>query len=371
MNYIISANSDIGIKKSTNQDNLFVKVFNTPTGKMTLAVLCDGMGGLQKGEVASAVVIDAFNDWAINQLSVLSTAKIDKDVITEQWNDIVQQMNTRIMDYGKSIGINLGTTCVALLLTDYGYFVMNVGDSRIYEISDTLVQLTNDQTLVAREVSLGKLTPEQAEKDPRRSILLQCVGASKVVKPEFIFGDTIQDCVYMLCSDGFRHEITPEEIQSYFNPSQLVNTDVMEKNILTLIEENKSRLEQDNISVITIRTTSDDFVPDVPKTEKSSGQKMTQSTDFMNKSNDTCESDGNCKKKQKCRMAAFVISAVLAIVFFIASAFCYYSAQNNDNDIAAGNEIIQSEINTTEPIEEESSEVEVQSEQNDVFPVID
>lgn len=374
MNYIISANSDIGIKKSTNQDNLFVKVFNTSTGKMTLAVLCDGMGGLQKGEVASAVVIDAFNDWAINQLSVLSTAKIDKDVIAEQWNDIVQQMNTKIMDYGKSIGINLGTTCVALLLTDYGYFAMNVGDSRIYEISDTLVQLTNDQTLVAREVSLGKLTPEQAEKDPRRSILLQCVGASKVVKPEFIFGDTTQDCVYMLCSDGFRHEVTPEEILAYFNPSQLVNTESMKKNILTLIETNKARLEQDNISVITIRTTSDDFVPVcAARTEKSAGQKMVRSDDFMNVSDDKCETNGNCKKKQKCRMAAFVVSGILAILFFIASAFCYYSAQNNnkDNDIAVGKDTIQSEIDTTEQIEEESSEVESQSEQKNVFPVID
>ena len=61
MNYIISANTDIGIVKSTNQDSLSVKVINTSIGKMAFAILCDGMGGLEKGEVASASVIRAFD----------------------------------------------------------------------------------------------------------------------------------------------------------------------------------------------------------------------------------------------------------------------------------------------------------------------
>ena len=221
---------------------------------MAFSVLCDGMGGLQKGEVASAAVIDAFNNWAIKQLPALSVSPIDKDIIREQWNDIIQQMNVKIMNYGKQTGITLGTTCVTLLLTDYGYFAMNIGDSRIYEISDSLIQLTNDQTLIAREIALGNLSPEQAKTDPRRSILLQCIGASEVVVPEFLTGNTAQNSVYMLCSDGFRHEITPEEIYNYLNPSQLTDAEAMHRNSELLIETNKSRFEKDNISVVTIKT---------------------------------------------------------------------------------------------------------------------
>ena len=254
MNYIISANTDIGIKKSTNQDSLLVEIFNTPTGKMSFAVLCDGMGGLQKGEVASAAVIDAFNNWAIKQLPALSVAPLDANIIKEQWNDIVQQMNIKIMNYGKRSEITLGTTCVVLLLTDNGYFAMNVGDSRIYEISDSLLQLTHDQTLVAREVALGHITPEQAKTDPRRSVLLQCIGASNVVAPEFISGNVTPDCVYMLCSDGFRHEISTEEICHHLAPSKLIDEESMQIQSKLLIETNKSRNEKDNISVITIKT---------------------------------------------------------------------------------------------------------------------
>ena len=63
MDFFISGNTDIGIKKETNQDGLSVKVIATPQGKVVFAILCDGMGGLAKGEVASTSVITAFNSY--------------------------------------------------------------------------------------------------------------------------------------------------------------------------------------------------------------------------------------------------------------------------------------------------------------------
>ena len=71
-----------------------------------------------------------------------------------------------------------------MLLTQTRYYIMNVGDSRAYELTDGLKQLTNDQTFVAREVALGNMTPEQALVDERRNVLLQCVGASDEVYPD-------------------------------------------------------------------------------------------------------------------------------------------------------------------------------------------
>lgn len=254
MNFIVSATTDIGIVKETNQDGMSVKVINTPQGKMTFAVLCDGMGGLSKGEVASTTLIMAFNDWVCNQLPLLCKNPIDDAAIRKQWEDIVVGQNKIIKAYGASQGIRLGTTVVVMLITQTRYYVMNIGDSRAYEISDIPHQLTEDQTFVAREVQQGRMTEEQAKVDSRRSVLLQCVGASDDVYPDMFFGEPKKEAVYMLCSDGFRHEITPNEIYEKFQPAALVDAVSMENNAKYLIELNKQRAERDNISVVLIRT---------------------------------------------------------------------------------------------------------------------
>ena len=254
MNYIISANTDIGIVKSTNQDSLSVKAIKTPIGRMSFAILCDGMGGLAKGEVASASVIKAFNLWVNNELPLLCNAPLDAEIIKKQWEKILLEQNELIKNYGSRQGVRLGTTAVVMLITDSQYFVMNVGDSRAYEICETLAQLTNDQTFVAREVALGNMTPEQAEVDERRSVLLQCIGASEEVYPDFFVGESKQNAVYMLCSDGFRHEILPEEIYASFHPNVLLDDTTMNQKALELIELNKQRNERDNISVVLVRT---------------------------------------------------------------------------------------------------------------------
>lgn len=254
MNYIVTANTDAGIIKSTNQDSLTVKIINTNKGRMVFAVLCDGMGGLEKGEVASASVIRALSDWAVNILPSLCSGNIDDWVIKTQWEKIIAEQNETIKHYGKRQGVNLGTTAVVMLITQKRYYILNVGDSRAYEISDKLYQLTTDQTFIAREIALGNMTPEQAAVDERRNVLLQCVGASDTVYPEMFFGETKANAVYMLCSDGFRHEITSGEIYDKLNPMVLFDENTMNKNTVDLIELNKNRQERDNISVILIRT---------------------------------------------------------------------------------------------------------------------
>lgn len=256
MQFIISAATDTGITKEANQDSLAARVFSTPWGKIAFAVLCDGMGGLAKGEVASASLVRAFCAWAEERLPALSAGEIPDGVIRGDWTALAAEYNERIKQYGKRCGLTsgIGTTLTALLLTDTRYYIINVGDTRAYELAREPELLTHDQTVVAREVDQGLLTPEQAERDPRRSVLLQCIGASDAVYPDFFFGTTKKDAVYMLCSDGFRHEITPQEIYAGLNPGVMTNADGMRVNMEMLIGRNKRRMERDNISVITIRT---------------------------------------------------------------------------------------------------------------------
>lgn len=254
MEFLVTANTDIGLVKNTNQDGMSVKVINTRQGKITFAILCDGMGGLQKGEVASTSLISAFNDWVYNELPELCKAPIQDYDIRTQWENIVASQNKLIGAYGARQGIKLGTTIVVMLLTQTRYYVLNIGDSRAYEIFDTIHQITEDQTFIAREIKLGRMTPEQAALDPRRNVLLQCVGASDEVYPDMFFGDVKQNATYMLCSDGFRHEIIADEIYEKFQPAVLNSVDAMNANTVNLIELNKQRAERDNISVVLVRT---------------------------------------------------------------------------------------------------------------------
>lgn len=253
MNLITTAVTDIGIRKETNQDSLLIKTANTLIGKIAFAVICDGMGGLAKGEVASATVINTFRNWFSNDLPNLIDNGITDDKIKTQWTRIVKNQNQIIMDYGKKSGINLGTTVCAILITENRYYCMNVGDSRCYEISDSLKQITKDQTLVQREYEAGRLTLEELKTDPRRSVLLQCVGSSKEVDPDYYFGQPSYNGTYLLCSDGFRHEITEEEIYSFLKPDCLIDKESMNKNISILIEANKQRGETDNITALALR----------------------------------------------------------------------------------------------------------------------
>lgn len=254
MNFIATASTDIGNTKSTNQDSFGVRTMTTTLGKMAFAVLCDGMGGLSKGEVASSAVVRAFYEWVDTKLPILCTNGLSDDVIRNDWTRIVVDSNEKIKAYGAIRGISIGTTVTAILVTARRYYIINVGDTRAYEIADSIRILTKDHTVVAKEIEYGRLTPEDAEKDPRRSVLLQCVGASDTVVPDLFFGDTAGNTVYMLCSDGFRHEISESEIHRYLHPEVMTDESGMKNNIDLLISINKQRQERDNITAVSIRT---------------------------------------------------------------------------------------------------------------------
>jgi PPM family protein phosphatase len=253
MDVLAAVHTDKGIKKPTNQDSLCLKVADTSVGKVVLAVICDGMGGLSKGELASASVINAFSAWFEKELPT-QLADNDYDDIQYRWDRIVKEQNQRIAEYGRKENIQLGTTWTSLLLIGSEFLLIgHVGDSRVYRIDHRLEVLTEDQTVVGREIKRGNMTREQAKLDPRRNVLLQCIGASKVVEPQFLSGRPVPGAVYMLCSDGFRHMITEEEIANAFSPSILTDEGTMKQKAIELVELNKQRQETDNISVMLMK----------------------------------------------------------------------------------------------------------------------
>ena len=252
MRFIATADTDIGISKDTNQDSVLIKHAIVDGEEVLLAVNCDGMGGLSKGELASATVIRAFAKWFDEELPY-ELEEVDMQVIGAKWSLLLKELNAQILEYSKEKGIEgVGTTFSGIMFIENQYVIGHVGDTRVYHIGASLIQLTTDQTFVAREISRGTMTREQAKTDKRRNLLLQCIGASKVVEPQIICGNT-EKGAYMLCSDGFRHEITEAEIYESLNPINLMNKDAMHNNAKYLIEQVKSREEKDNISVLLIK----------------------------------------------------------------------------------------------------------------------
>lgn len=253
MKYFGEALTDIGVSKHTNQDSVCLKIVHSKQmGQIAFMVVCDGMGGLQKGEVASAAVITRFADWFDRELPLIIESAT-WEWISGEWEQLIKKMNKQILDYGRQNHVNLGTTLTAMLIMKEKYMIVHVGDSRIYRITEQVEQLTEDQTFVAREIKLGNMTPEEAEVDSRRNMLLQCVGASRVVKPVFYYGDVCSNDIYIACSDGFRHMLSQKEMQEHFNAQKLQNKVNMTQEGRKLIELVKRRNERDNISVAFIK----------------------------------------------------------------------------------------------------------------------
>lgn len=254
MDFMIAAYSDVGIKKHTNQDALLIQTAQTNLGKVCLCVVCDGMGGLSDGELASATVIREMQRWFEQQFPQNLEKGFDPEKMRLQWDNIVLEQNKKLAQYAAAKGLRMGTTITALLIAGDKYYIMNVGDTRAYMISDRVTLLTKDQTFVQYEIDNGRMTWEEAAVHPQRNVLLQCVGASDSVLPDFFSGDVCTDTVFMLCSDGFRHVISDDEIYEKLNPRVLSSEQVMKENAVWLTELNKQRREPDNISAALIRT---------------------------------------------------------------------------------------------------------------------
>ncbi|MBQ9983925.1 MAG: serine/threonine-protein phosphatase [Lachnospiraceae bacterium] len=253
MEIIASYYTDVGRTKQINQDSLSVKVVNSPKGKIVFAIVCDGMGGLEQGELASKEVVVAMNRWFDTRFAkMVATNTVSEELIYTQWRSEIDAVNDRLADYARKQGLTLGTTVTALLTYQNQYYVCHVGDSRLYQVGNVLQRITVDHTLVAQEVRMGIITEEQAKVDPRRSILLQCVGASTVVEPQFDCGELKDAVTFILCSDGFVHLVTEEELQQKFNPGILSDKDTITSTCREMIRLVMNRGERDNITVVGI-----------------------------------------------------------------------------------------------------------------------
>lgn len=216
-----------------------------------LYILADGMGGHQKGEVASAVTIETVNQEYYALVKPLVDHNPEEAIITAL-TQAIQKANYDVMDVTEGGG----TTIVTAVLYDDSLVAMNVGDSRAYLLRNNELSLvTRDHSLVSRLVEMGKITESEALTHPRRNVLYQALGQGTEVEIH-IFSQKLQnDDIIILCSDGLWGEVSEPHLKHILNsaPSPLAAAE-------QLIEQANASGGADNITAIIIHV-SDQAVP--------------------------------------------------------------------------------------------------------------
>ncbi len=247
-----AAHSNKGPLRETNQDACCVEVAQTRFGEVVMAVVCDGVGGLSQGELASSCVARRFARWFERDLPPLidgMRSSFEPKAVEDAWKALLGSINRALYAYGVRSGGLLGTTVTAALSCDGDYVVGHVGDCRLYRVNDRGVrQITTDQTLVARQVANGILTPGEARTHPRRNVILQAVGASPSLYPLFYRGRCDANDLFVLCSDGAYRKAKESDLGSVFgNGTQ--SSSKLGRACRALIARDLSRGETDNLTV--------------------------------------------------------------------------------------------------------------------------
>ena len=246
--------SDVGTTRKVNQDSACIHIQNSIVGNVGLAVVCDGMGGLSHGEFASQSMIEKIEKWYDSEFKELLVQGVEINQLREQLDELLVEHNKYLIEYGNDMGASMGTTVSLLLMLPGRYFGIHVGDSRIYKIGKrTMEQITNDHSRVMQEVRMGIITPTEAERDTRKNQLLQCIGARGSIHTEFFSGNIDLAETFLICSDGFVHKLQEKEMWRKLRPNKAKKDEIIQKNLLELVEENKKREETDNITAIAIR----------------------------------------------------------------------------------------------------------------------
>lgn len=261
MQYQYFAITDIGIKRQKNQDSMVSMEAMTDKGPVYLAAVCDGMGGLDQGEVASSIMAEELEEWFQNSLPSVIYVESAKDSFSDRLVSsllkTIKTADSKIYEFSQKGNLRCGTTMTALLLYNGNYYIMNVGDSRVYLYRKHLTQLTKDQTKAQQMVDRGEMTETDAENSSESSVLLQCVGMNREIVPECKSNLLLNGDLFILCSDGFRHKITKEEIEKAIREDKPKTRIQLRDFIGYLIDECKRRRETDNISAIAVRVSNE------------------------------------------------------------------------------------------------------------------
>lgn len=214
----LSSYTHLGMVRRNNEDAcLVIPPWSGPAIKRRacLFAVADGMGGQNAGEVASTI--------ALKTAAECFAAGRNETLDLQQVEEIFVQSNAAVWGHSQKNPdtSGMGNTLTMLIAWEGRAIVGHIGDSRLYRLrNDNLLQLTNDHSLVAEQVRIGKLTPDQARVHPTRHILSRVMGSRQFVVPDIFETDLKVNDVFMLCSDGVNGMIEDSQIKEILTQNQ-------------------------------------------------------------------------------------------------------------------------------------------------------
>lgn len=240
--------SDAGRVRRNNEDAVFANA------RLGLAVLADGMGGHNAGEVASGMATTALGSELEHAFTAQPAHKPTHSGprAREVMLNVITRTNAAIHMAARSNPkfAGMGTTLVAVQFYDNRLIVAHVGDSRLYRFRDeTLVQLTRDHSLLQEQIDSGVITPDQARFAPNKNLVTRALGVESTVKTEVGEHASLPGDIYLLCSDGLNDMAEDREIVALLTAFS-ANLSLCAQQLIQMANEHGGR---DNVSVILVK----------------------------------------------------------------------------------------------------------------------
>ncbi|MBE6740396.1 MAG: Stp1/IreP family PP2C-type Ser/Thr phosphatase [Ruminococcaceae bacterium] len=204
----IVGKTDVGAVRESNQDTFY---YDTLSESVYFAIVCDGMGGANAGNVASECAVRSISDYIKRSykdgMSSMQIENILRSAIVTA-NSTVYEMSRKDENL-----FGMGTTVVLLFVSGNTGYVLHIGDSRMYiYTADNFNQITVDHSIVQNMIDSGKITPDEAKEHPSKNIITRALGVNEEVKADMDFVTLNKDDIVLLCSDGLTNFVTDEEI---------------------------------------------------------------------------------------------------------------------------------------------------------------
>lgn len=230
--------SDIGRVRRINEDSYYLET----EGSFPYAVVADGMGGHQAGEIASMMVVDILRNHLAHYL--------DESMDYVEAGEIIRRAfisaNNIVYNYSKNHYkiMGMGTTATLAMIYRGKIITAHVGDSRAYSIArHSVSQITRDHSYVQELVLMGRMTPEEAKHNAKKNYITRAMGAEETVRVDLKIypyrGEKI-----LICSDGLINYLEDDEILDYVNNSETLQRAAEDMTALA-----NARGGRDNITV--------------------------------------------------------------------------------------------------------------------------
>lgn len=231
--------SSTGRVRETNQD--YVDVFKNHKD-VTMAVVCDGMGGHQGGDVASTMAVSHLgHSFSKTDFEDPEIAKKWLNVQLKLENEVILETADRFSDLN-----GMGTTIVVAMAFAEKILIGHLGDSRAYIYGNgKFKQITEDHSLVNELIKIGEITEQQARSHPQKNIITETLGVSNGINPEFNLLEVHAGDIFLLCTDGLTNSLTDPQIQQILATKNLT----LKERCNRLINEANRLGGEDNITV--------------------------------------------------------------------------------------------------------------------------